>query len=617
MIYIFLILISISFCDIFSNSNSFCGSHLLPKLHKNKLLNKTNNSSQKELNNKTNNNKRKLSSNENVPLKIIIDNKYMLYQLQNKVISDKVYDLILNALNKAVSMLNSILSIEVAKDANDEIEGIDIIIGDIIDKCDLGTNLYTESFLENNKIPGDSVIIYPRFHDFEQGEKKNVLSSASYCYRDSANTNRPLAGFIYIEQNITNIEMRKKNIDKYYTMILLHELTHILVFDRELLDPSIFEEIEILKQNRIIITSPKVKEMAKRHFGCPHLKGIEIENQDYDWKNTENEGEAAVTPQGVLDIFSNHWDARTMLTDYMTSILYDETVISDITLALFEDSGWYKVKYYTGGLFRYGKNQGCDFLNSYCVNGGVSEYKNDFCITEQTTMCTPGRTHRAMCGLITYPKELEVYYRYFTNSRKGGYLTQADYCPVARTNSSYSRTFFFQGHCNYGENELYPESLRYKMGENSICLMSSLTPKNDENLKDYPSSFRALCFKVDCYSNSGERSVRIYIGNNVIYCPISGGVQTLDGYNGYILCPDYNLICSGTVWCTDPITCVEKQSETDPDSFIYDYQISTSQEYTSLLDYKVSTGNKVISSGSILTNKKVLKYLCLFIFFFL
>ena len=29
--------------------------------------------------------------------------------------------------------------------------------------------------------------------------------------------------------------------------------------------------------------------MAKRHFGCSNLKGIEIENQDYDWKNTENE----------------------------------------------------------------------------------------------------------------------------------------------------------------------------------------------------------------------------------------------------------------------------------------------------------------------------------------
>ena len=45
-----------------------------------------------------------------------------------------------------------------------------------------------------------------------------------------------------------------------------------------------------------------------------------------------------------------------MLGDYMIGADYGETVISEITLAVFEDSGWYKVNYYTGGLFRYGKN---------------------------------------------------------------------------------------------------------------------------------------------------------------------------------------------------------------------------------------------------------------------
>ena len=33
--------------------------------------------------------------------------------------------------------------------------------------------------------------------------------------------------------------------------------------------------------------------------------------------------------------------------------------ISEITLALLEDSGWYKANYYTGGLMRFGKNKGC------------------------------------------------------------------------------------------------------------------------------------------------------------------------------------------------------------------------------------------------------------------
>jgi hypothetical protein len=88
-------------------------------------------------------------------------------------------------------------------------------------------------------------------------------------------------------------------------------------------------------------------------------------------------------------------------------------------------------------------------------------------------MCTPGRTHRAMCGVTNYPNDLEVYYRYFTDSRKGGHLPQTDYCPVAKTNSSMSRSYYYQGHCAYGEFEEYPRKLGYTLNNQSICLLSS------------------------------------------------------------------------------------------------------------------------------------------------
>ena len=598
-----LFLINLLFMKIQSNSNSFCGSYLLKKnITKKKLKN---NSIINSYQNKTNDSKRKLST-DYTPLNIIIDNKYLSYQLQNHIISDKKYDLILNSLEKAASIMSLLLSVE--KDEDRTIALDDGAIAEIKTKCYLDEH----SFTERDEIPSDSVIIYPRFHDFNQGDKRNIKSSAKFCYLDDDVHNfRPLAGFIYVEQNITEIEMRKKNIDKYYTMIFLHELTHILVFDEELFEKNnniYIQEIEILGQIRNIISTPKVLEMARRHFGCNELKGIELENQEYEWKNNEEDNYGA-----FVDISKNHWDARIMLTDYMTAVEYDEMVISEITLALFEDSGWYKVNYYTGGLFRYGKNQGCEFINGYCVYGDVSKHKNEYCITEQTTMCTPGRTHRGMCGLTTYPTELDRKYRYFTDSKKGGHLSQVDYCPVAKTNSSVSRTYFLQGHCNYGEAEMYPGNLGYSMSVNSICLLSSLTPKNDENLKEYPSSFRALCYKVDCYNKNGEKAVRIYIGNNVIFCPVSGGTQTLDGYNGYILCPDYNLICTGSIWCLDAISCAEKKSEALSESFEYDYQSSTSQEYTGLLDYKVSTGNKVISYGSYLPIMNIFKYIFIFL----
>ena len=94
---------------------------------------------------------------------------------------------------------------------------------------------------------------------------------------------RPLAGYIYIEGNLTDIEVRKNNAEKYFTMIFMHELTHILIFDSRLLNMNnnyiINEDITILNKKRTILSSQKVLEMARRHFGCENIRGIELENQ--------------------------------------------------------------------------------------------------------------------------------------------------------------------------------------------------------------------------------------------------------------------------------------------------------------------------------------------------
>jgi len=60
----------------------------------------------------------------------------------------------------------------------------------------------------------------------------------------------------------------------------------------------------------------------------------------------------------------------------------EEIVISEFTLALLEDSGYYKANYYTGGLMRYGKNKGCKFLKETCVDRTTHEidpkFENEF-----------------------------------------------------------------------------------------------------------------------------------------------------------------------------------------------------------------------------------------------
>ncbi len=43
------------------------------------------------------------------------------------------------------------------------------------------------------------------------------------------------------------------------------------------------------------------------------------------------------------------------------------------------------------------------------------------------------------------------------------------------------------------------------------------------------------------------------------------------------MCPDYNLMCSGTALCNDMFDWVEKKSEIKEEGYIYDYIIKTSQ----------------------------------------
>ena len=101
---------------------------------------------------------------------------------------------------------------------------------------------------------------------------------------------------------------------------------------------------------RTYINSKKVIEVARNYYDCHEIDGIELEEYG-------DEGTAG-----------SHWEARLLLGDYMIGVIYSEEIISDITLALLEDLGYYKPYYYTGGLMRYGKNKGCEFVFDKCVN---------------------------------------------------------------------------------------------------------------------------------------------------------------------------------------------------------------------------------------------------------
>lgn len=76
-----------------------------------------------------------------------------------------------------------------------------------------------------------------------------------------------------------------------------------------------------------MLVTPKVKEEARKHFGCSTLEGAELENQGGDG--------TALT----------HWEKRIFENEAMAGTHTQNPVYSRVTLALLEDSGWYDPDY--------------------------------------------------------------------------------------------------------------------------------------------------------------------------------------------------------------------------------------------------------------------------------
>ena len=80
---------------------------------------------------------------------------------------------------------------------------------------------------------------------------------------------------------------------------------------------------------------------------------------------------------------------------------------------------------------------------------------------------------------------------------------------------------------------------------------------------------RAMCYPIKC--NTSSTTVTLKVGSTTVECAKEGGNTTVEGYDGEVYCPDYNLVCTGTTFCTDPIQCLKEKSEPLTDTFTYDY----------------------------------------------
>lgn len=384
------------------------------------------------------------------------------------------------------------------------------------------------------------LVIFPFIDNSPSG---STQAYASGCVLAASN-NRPVAGIIGFTKNL---DTEVGNWMEYFVSLAVHEIGHVLLFNPSIFDLFIDKDWNQIPIDKVIkkevinglerqlLITPKVVEAAKRHFNCSELIGVELENQ------------------GGTGTAGSHWEARVMLSDLMIGVAYDEAVLSEITLAFYEDSGWYKTNSYTGGLFRYGKNQGCDFLSKKCTKNGTSDYPNEFCSNgAYSNVCTAGYLSKGICYITEMEKALDSPYRYFNNPFIGGYRL-ADYCPIAAVPTNSSQYYPYS--CSSGLSR-YPSGLEEVISRDSLCFLSTLIrqDKYNELRNRYGRSNNAICYTYDCdYAN---KKLQIVIGNSYVTCPQQGGYVVVPGYVGTLLCPRYDRVCTGTSKCNNMIDCI-------------------------------------------------------------
>ena len=563
--FIFFLLINI-ISQIMSSINDINNN-----LNSSLFINYNNNSFFSIEQNKDNNiNIRKLDNDDDSfrNIRIFIDKTYINKQMQENF---EILNKIISSIEKCVESLQIIIKVrqlDKIKLTNEDI----LLLG--FNNSDINSNL-----LPNGEGITSDLIIFPKFVNF-QPTTNLVLAIGKPVLFDSI-TNRPICGILNINRNIPSI----RNTQSYLDSVIIHQLTHILGFMYDLfnrfetgINNVVKTDIETrTNQTKKFIISPKVVAYAKKYFNCSSITGVELEDL------------------GGYDNYSHsHWEARILLGEYMNSEVYTpEQAISGFTLALLEDSGWYKANYYTGGLMRFGKHQGCSFLNEDCEvnNKEKNMFKNDIFTVENTNdfyqiSCSSGRQSR---GYIVPQEKIN---RRVENLRMSG-KEITDECFVSDTREKEEKTSYYVGSCNkgngnYGEmifpgsltNGDMPENFGEKISNNSFCVLSSATPLSLKEIdinkyNMYKEVIHPMCYPMYCSS----QFLTIQIYNQYIVCPRQGGIVEIKGnYIGYIYCPDYNLICTGEVICNDIFDCIEKKSSEKINTYEYDYSIKTSQE---------------------------------------
>jgi hypothetical protein len=305
------------------------------------------------------------------------------------------------------------------------------------------------------------------------------------------------------------------------------------------------------------VVTPTVRSVARNHFNCDRMRGMRLENQPT-----------------AGDCFGDHWEERLAWDESMSAVLTPSSIpehLSPFTLALLQDTGWYRANFTMAKVMSFGHGAGCDFVEQPCiVNGTVPEYSEGyFCNTTDRSSdfdCDPSHNMIGVCDLYdlsTQPNQkfppVPLVYRYFDNPAYGPLRYQrTDFCPLYSSNVL---------SCNKPLSPKFQNMFQFPeetFGDQSRCFKSTYA--------------RPLC--LESYCSEEENAVLIRLGESDVICPHDGATimvsNSTEAGEIFVTCPRKANICPELICpanCSGQGDCI--WNSTTPYCKCYDEKITS------------------------------------------
>ncbi|OQR86731.1 leishmanolysin-like peptidase [Thraustotheca clavata] len=212
---------------------------------------------------------------------------------------------------------------------------------------------------------------------------------------------------------------------------------------------------------------------------------------------------------------SSHWEKRIFQDEYMSATAPTTPIYSAMTLAVFEDSGWYTANYSMAQTLPWGYLEGCTFataLNGMPKATVILQLTNQVFLEVSITLVTQ---------VLVFSGKNVI----FLNSLLlGGQDSYSDYCPL------------YVGYSNgdWIESTTYTtSSVGEILSSRSQCFQSTFSASGS-------CSSTPVCYAVD---HCTKTAMTVNVGNTQVSCPMAGGQVSVPGLQGTLTCPPANTIC--------------------------------------------------------------------------